>query len=78
MTSAGNSAGRTELMKHSLFWRLSAATWPYREWVAFDSSLNNRHLFTGLITWIFSHVYRIWDGFAVSYLTTLLPEFLFI
>ena len=32
MTFAGRSAGRTELMKHSLVKRLSARTWPCREW----------------------------------------------
>ena len=37
MTFAGKSAGRTELRKHSLFKRLSAGTWPYREWAAFVS-----------------------------------------
>ena len=37
MTFAGKSAGRTELRKHSLFTRLSAATWPCREWAAFVS-----------------------------------------
>ena len=37
MTFAGKSAGRTELRKHSLFKRLSAGTWPCREWAAFVS-----------------------------------------
>ena len=37
MTFAGKSAGRTELRKHPLFKRLSAGTWPYREWAAFVS-----------------------------------------
>ena len=37
MTFAGKSAGRTELRKHSLFKRLSAGTWPCREWAAFIS-----------------------------------------
>ena len=35
MTFAGKSAGRTELMKHSLFKRLSAGTW--LGWAAFVS-----------------------------------------
>ena len=39
MTFVGKSAGRTELMKHSLFKRLSAGTWPCREWTAFVSCL---------------------------------------
>ena len=37
MTFAGKLAGRTELRKHSLFKRLSAGTWPCREWAAFVS-----------------------------------------
>ena len=37
MTFAGKSAGRTELKKHSLFKRLSVATWPCREWASFVS-----------------------------------------
>ena len=37
MTFAGKSAGRTELRKHSLSKRLSAGTWPCREWAAFVS-----------------------------------------
>ena len=37
ITFAGKSAGRTELRKHSLFKRLSAGTWPCREWAAFVS-----------------------------------------
>ena len=37
MTFAGKSAGRTELRKHSLFKRLSAGTWPCREWASFVS-----------------------------------------
>ena len=32
MTFAWKSAGRTELRKHFLFKRLSAGTWPCREW----------------------------------------------
>ena len=36
-TLSRKSAGRTELMKHSLFKRLSAVTWPCREWAAFVS-----------------------------------------
>ena len=31
------SAGRTELRKHSLFRRFSAGIWPCGEWAAFDS-----------------------------------------
>ena len=31
------AAGRTELRKHSLVKRLSAGTWPCREWTAFVS-----------------------------------------
>ena len=31
------SAGRTELMKHSLFKRISAGIWPFREWAAIVS-----------------------------------------
>ena len=37
MTFAGKSAGRTELRKNYLFKRLSAGTWPCREWSAFIS-----------------------------------------
>ena len=39
MTSAGKSAGRTDLRKHSLFKRLSAGTWSCREWAALVSCL---------------------------------------
>ena len=34
-TFAGKSAGRTELRKHYLFNRLSAGTWPCREWAVY-------------------------------------------
>ena len=37
ITFAGKSAGRTELRKHPLFNRLTAGTWPCREWAAFVS-----------------------------------------
>ena len=37
MIFAGKSAGRTELRKHSLLNRLSAGTWPSREWAVFIS-----------------------------------------
>ena len=37
MTFAMNSAGRTEIRKHSLFKRLSAGIWLCREWAAFVS-----------------------------------------
>ena len=37
MSFAGKSAGRTELRKHFFFKRLSAGTWPCREWAAFVS-----------------------------------------
>ena len=37
MTFSGKSAGRTELRKHFLFKRLSAGTWPCREWPIFVS-----------------------------------------
>ena len=37
MTFAAKSAGRTELRKHSFFKRLSAGTWPCREWAVFVS-----------------------------------------
>ena len=37
MPFTGESAGHTVLRKHSLFKRLSAGTWPCREWAAFVS-----------------------------------------
>ena len=37
MNFAGKSVGRTELRKHSLFKRLTAGTWPCRDWAAFVS-----------------------------------------
>ena len=37
ITFTWNSAGRTELRKHFLFNRLSAGTWPRREWATFVS-----------------------------------------
>ena len=37
MTFAGKSAGRTAQRKNYLFKRLSAGTWPCREWDAFVS-----------------------------------------
>ena len=44
MTFAGKSAGHTELRKHSLFKRLSAGTWPCREWAACFSTLAHASL----------------------------------
>ena len=53
MTFAGKSAGRTGLRKHSLFKRLSAGTWPCREWAAvvfsffFSTLTHTSHLMSG-------------------------------
>ena len=49
MTFAGKSAGRTELMKYSLFKRLSAGTWPCREWAAFVSCFFSTQAHTSLL-----------------------------
>ena len=53
---AGTSTCRTKLRKHSLFNRLSAGTWPCREWAAFVFCF----IFSTL-----SHTYVLMSGSAI-------------